>query len=181
MHRPLWQLYEKAVDGSFVNKIHDLAEEQIVNKATTFNDDNEVRSSEVAWLSHHKELQNFLWDTVQNANRNVFGFRVENFADIQYTLYHAEQNGHYNWHIDTNWSSQTAFDRKLSITVQLSDSEDYEGGDFSFSDVENPDKEKLRQKGTILIFPSYLSHRVSPVTKGTRCSLVAWFEGPRWT
>ena len=180
MHRPLWQLYENAVDESFVNRIHDFAEEETLSKAKTFNDNNKARSSEVTWLSHNKELQDFLWDIVQNANRNVFGFRVENYADIQYTLYHAEHKGHYGWHIDTNWSSQTAFDRKLSVTVQLSDSTDYEGGDFSFSEVENPDKEKLRQKCSVLVFPSYLIHRVSPVTKGTRCSLVAWFEGPRW-
>ena len=181
MHRTLRQLYENVIDESFVNKIHDLAEEETLSKAKTFNDNNKARSSEVTWLSHNKELQDFLWDIVQNANRNVFGFRVENYADIQYTLNHAEQNGHYDWHIDTNWLSQTSFDRKLSVTVQLSDSTEYEGGDFSFAEVENPNKEKLKQKGTVLVFPSYLSHRVSPVTKGTRCSLVAWFEGPRWT
>ena len=70
-------------------------------------------------------------------------------------------------------------DRKLSVTVQLSDPSEYEGGGFEFLECPNPD-ESSRKKGTVLVFPSYLKHRVLPVTKGTRKSLVAWFEGPRW-
>ena len=62
--------------------------------------------------------------------------------------------------------------------MQLSDPTDYEGGDFIFSEVETPANSK--QKGTVLIFPSYLSHKVLPITSGVRRSLEAWFEGPRW-
>ena len=72
-------------------------------------------------------------------------------------------------------------DRKLSVTIQLSDSNDYEGGDFVFDqEYQSPDPKALRKKGTILVFPSPIRHAVKPVTKGTRKSLVAWVEGPKW-
>lgn len=63
--------------------------------------------------------------------------------------------------------------------MQLSDSSEYEGGSFEFMEVEQP-QEEAKTKGTALIFPSYLQHRVTPVTEGVRKSLVAWFSGPRW-
>ena len=71
--------------------------------------------------------------------------------------------------------------RKLSITIQLSDSDEYEGGDFVFTkDIPSPDAELIRKKGTIIVFPSFLYHQVMPVTKGTRYSLVGWYEGNDW-
>jgi PKHD-type hydroxylase len=72
-------------------------------------------------------------------------------------------------------------DRKLSITIQLSDSDDYEGGNFILDrQYQQPDSKDLRTKGTILVFPSPIKHKVTPVTKGIRKSLVAWVEGPKW-
>ena len=73
--------------------------------------------------------------------------------------------------------------RKLSMTIQLSDPDDYEGGDFVFNVNQigqSPDREQLRKKGTVLVFPSFIMHGVKPVTKGTRKSLVSWIEGPTW-
>ena len=82
-------------------------------------------------------------------------------------------------HHDVQWNGQSAFDRKLSVTVQLSDGDEYEGGDVEFDEVKtNAD---FRSKGTVLIFPSYLRHRIHPITSGTRRALVAWFFGPSWT
>ena len=66
-----------------------------------------------------------------------------------------------------------------TLIIQLSDSTEYEGGDFTFSEVESPNQTS-KDKGTVLVFPSYLQHKVTPVTKGERKSLVAWFEGPQW-
>ena len=69
------------------------------------------------------------------------------------------------------------------MTIQLSDSDEYEGGDFEFDNdilANPPDKNILREKGRVLIFPSFLPHKVNPVTKGIRKSLVTWIEGPAW-
>ena len=107
-------------------------------------------------------------------------FHVYNVADIQFTEYLATENGHYNWHHDIDWQNNNGYDRKLSVTVQLSEPSEYEGGNFVFDEVDSPDSNILKQKGTVLVFPSYLRHRVEPVTKGVRRSLVSWFEGPSW-
>ena len=72
--------------------------------------------------------------------------------------------------------------RKISVTAQLTDPEEYEGGDFEIKNLwgtmELPIDPEVKNKGTILVFPSMLLHRVTPVTKGKRQSLVQWYNGP---
>ena len=138
----------------------------------------EIRTSKVSWLTHEQWIRDALFEFIKTANKNAFNVDVENFADLQYTEYHASEGGHYGWHEDVFWGEEDPHDRKLSVTVQLSDKSDYDGGDFEFQDVETPEDSK--KKGTVLVFPSYHKHRVAPVTIGVRKSLVAWFQGPRW-
>ena len=65
--------------------------------------------------------------------------------------------------------------------IQLSDPNDYEGGDLQFFDcLYYPDAADIRQQGTVIFFPSFIYHQANPVTSGIRYSLAAWFEGPRW-
>jgi PKHD-type hydroxylase len=75
------------------------------------------------------------------------------------------------------------YERKLSFTVQLSDSDAYTGGDLEFLEVpSSPElREQLRQKGTVIVFPSFLQHRVTEITEGQRHALVSWREGKQWT
>lgn len=83
--------------------------------------------------------------------------------------------GFFDWHLDFGAGEISA--RKLSMTIQLSDPNDYEGGDLRFminKEIVNAPKEK----GTIIIFPSFIMHRVTPITKGTRQSIVGWVSGP---
>jgi len=80
----------------------------------------------------------------------------------------------FNWHFDMSGVSST---RKLSFTIQLSDSDDYEGGDLQFGPVIEHQPE-IKKKGNITIFPSYVWHRVTPITKGNRYALVGWVHGP---
>jgi PKHD-type hydroxylase len=73
------------------------------------------------------------------------------------------------------------YDRKISIIIQLTDPSEYEGGEFEMDyQYEQPNKEDLKKKGTIIVFPSFIPHRVTELTKGTRKSLVAWVEGPKF-
>lgn len=143
-----------------------------------------VRSSEVRWINQEdpnsRFIANLVWNYTLQANRYAFGVDMRQIGDIQYTTYNAENEGHYDWHIDTFIGNSSASDRKLSVTIQLSDSDDYEGGDFILDTEQKPPKESLRKKGTVLVFPSFMRHKVEPVTKGIRKSLVAWIEGPHW-
>jgi len=176
--RQNWRMWSGAISDFQIAKIVSKAEN--IQKAETFNQGgSEVRSSRVAWLSDNKDILDMLFEYVEEANQNHFKTHVYKKADIQYTEYHASEGGHYNWHHDIDWVRNDGLDRKLSVTVQLSEPHEYEGGNFEFSEVESPNSQS-RAKGTVLVFPSYLSHRVMPVTRGIRKSLVAWFEGPTW-
>lgn len=178
--RQNWQMWSGGLSDENVSKILEESSWVKSQSATTFNNgDMSIRSSDISWLTGNVEIQDILWSYVKAANENAFHVQVENICDLQFTEYHARKGGHYDWHIDVNWDGNEARDRKLSVTVQLSDPSEYEGGSFEFAECQTPDASS-RIKGTVLVFPSYLRHRVLPITSGTRKSLVAWFEGPRW-
>ena len=179
-----WQMWEGKIHPNVCqDMIYDLRQLPPI-QAQTFNqsgdlEENKHRSSVVRWVED-PQVTNLLWWYAQEANRLAFGLDVQKVGSVQFTEYSASQEAHYDWHHDVNWSASTAYDRKISVVLQLSDPSSYEGGDFEFNEVESPNPDSLKAKGTILCFPSVLQHRVSPVTKGTRYSLVSWFEGPRW-
>lgn len=181
MSKQPWLIWRNEFQDDVIERIHEIAKSKPLKQAVTGEMPRPVvnpRKSQVTWLSREYWLRNILWEYVSEANRRAFGVDVTNYADMQYTEYLGANKGEYDWHIDTDWNNTMMFDRKLSVTLQLSDAADYEGGDFEFQSVETPTDSK--GKGTLLIFPSYLRHRVAPVTKGKRYSLVAWFEGPAW-
>tara|TARA_R100000149_G_C5790304_1_gene82168 strand:- start:61 stop:585 length:525 start_codon:yes stop_codon:yes gene_type:complete len=173
-------MWPAGLTSNEVDKIVKAAEALPEQDATTLDRsevDRKIRSSKVKWL-REEWVRDKLFEFIKEANANCFGVNVENYAELQFTEYHATENGHYDWHHDVDWLAHHNGDRKLSITVQLSDRDEYEGGDFEFRECPTP--EHMKAKGTILVFPSFLWHRVSPVTSGVRKSLVAWFYGPRW-
>lgn len=146
--------------------------------------DEKVRRADLRWIE--KENEDFepvfknLEKLFHNANRDSFGFDIQHLPSIQFTEYPAAVEGHYDWHVDVFWQTQSFYQRKLSMVVQLSDPSEYEGGQLEIDEWQRPDPELLKQKGSIIIFPSFVKHRVTPVTKGLRRSMVAWIEGPTW-
>ncbi len=82
--------------------------------------------------------------------------------------------GHFDWHTDSGLRETAG--RKLSLTVQLSDEADYDGGNLEFINIHG--RQPARGLGTAIIFPSFLAHRIAPVTRGVRVSIVAWAYGP---
>jgi PKHD-type hydroxylase len=181
--RNTWQMWSGGVTSNTLDIVRKEAASVPFQEATIFADakkNSKIRRSNIKWLTHNNVIRGVLWSYIQEANRNAFGFDVTNVGDIQYTEYDESEKGHYDWHHDIHWSQDKAYDRKLSITIQLSDTSDYEGGNFEFCEVPNPDLDASKKLGTVLVFPSYLQHKVAPVTKGKRISLVGWFEGPRW-
>ena len=126
-------------------------------------------------------LYKICWDYLNTANKNAhWNFQISACEAVQITRY--KKNGFYNFHQDGNGFTRLNMPedelihgttRKLSMTIVLN--ENYEGGEFEFFDHKNNlIKEKM---GTVIVFPSYMVHRVRPVTKGIRYSLVAWFSG----
>ncbi len=174
--RQNWLYWHKAIE---VEPILDIGEGLSLNEATTFGGENlEYRRSKVGWLTGNDLINDIMRPFIQEAS-SVMGVKVYDQTEIQYTEYHGTNEGKYDWHHDVDWNNSDNLDRKLSVTIQLSDADEYEGGTFEFKEVENPSLQ-FKDKGTILIFPSYLVHRVLPVTSGVRKTLVAWVSGPRW-
>ena len=93
------------------------------------------------------------------------------YEGMQFATY--DRDGHYGWHSDYGRGVYSV--RKLSLAVQLSDPDEYDGGDFEFMATNEP---APRQIGSLIAFPSFLVHRVCPVTRGRRMSLVSWISGP---
>lgn len=143
--------------------------------------DLKIRSSIIKWIPNDESWR-WLYDKMLalaiRANEESWNFNLYSALDsIQYTEYHADDNGHYDWHQDIGpgWMSK----RKVSMTVQLSDPSEYEGGDLEYfkgGSIEFADKAP-KGRGAVFVFPSFMMHRVSPVTKGVRRSFVLWVGG----
>ena len=140
-----------------------------------------IRKSKIAWIKDpwvYREIQPYIYKANSDAKWN---FQLHGFEAIQFTQY--AKNEHYDYHVDTFFGcgDQT---RKLSMTVNLSNPNDYEGGDLYFKYLQRHNHmliehtaEELRERGTVCVFPSYEAHKVTPVTKGVRHSLVLWSTG----
>jgi len=181
MFRDNWQLFTAAIDKEMCESlISTFSKIEPVN-GTTYNAGDGHRKSKVRWVHGEPVIEDMLLRFVHEANAIAFNVDIQpEMREMQFTEYEASYSGKYDWHHDINWENSKNYDRKLSMVVQLSDPDTYEGGRFEFSEVETPQIEDWKQQGSILIFPSYLLHRVTEVTKGVRYSLVSWVRGPRW-
>lgn len=141
--------------------------------------DPRIRRSQTVFLSRgeHEWLYRRLWEAAVELNRLFFCVDISDVeGNVQLARYDSSDRGFYDWHTDFG---DVAPRRKISISVQLSRSEDYEGGDIELLYKGQPEKAE-RARGTVIAFPSFALHRVTPVTRGARWSLVAWITGARW-
>ena len=144
---------------------------------------NETRTSRVKWVPQENNwswLYQKLADYAQQANDSLWKFNLHTLPEqIQYTKYLGSKKGKYEWHQDIGPGMLSW--RKVSITVQLSEPDDYEGGDLQIFQGGPYEEERFihapRKAGCVFIFPSYMLHRVTPVTKGIRKSFVLWSGG----
>jgi len=139
--------------------------------------DASVRDTEVTWL--RPDDCSWLYDIVWKAvSKNIWDYDIRGFGDnLQYTVYRGDGNHFYDWHHDIGTESNH---RKISFTLALSNSDEYAGGDFGMQGPEGPLPVPPLEKGAALMFPSFMRHRVAPVTEGVRRSLVAWIAGPKF-
>lgn len=149
-----------------------------------------VRDSEIAWVND-AWLYELINPFIHQANKNAgWNFDWDWNESIQFTKY--KLNQFYDWHIDTrqepyNDLSNPNFHqkiRKLSSVILLSDSKDFVGGDFKFQifdylngKVKTLKVKEMKKKGSMIVFPSFIRHKVEPVKKGVRYSLVNWSLG----
>jgi PKHD-type hydroxylase len=138
--------------------------------------DTKKRTTTISWIPF-KEMQPMydqINEFIQKANRNHFGFEdIQITEQAQFTEY--PEGGFYDWHMDTDVNMQHEPPvRKISMTLLLSPENQFEGGDL---ELMAPGKRVKLKQGHAIIFASFLNHRVAPVTRGVRQSLVMWFGG----
>ena len=141
--------------------------------------DHNLRRADLVWLD---DVEGADWvidrmiDLVRTANRDVFDFDITDFAESpQVARYGADRQGHFDWHSDIG-EGRLAERRKLTIVVQLSDTDAYTGGDLELmpgAGIVAAD----RARGSATLFPAFVLHRVTPVTAGERRSLTVWCHG----
>ena len=111
---------------------------------------------------------------VRGFNSRSYQFDLRGLSEPpQYMVYRDAEGGHFDWHMDTGPQPP----RKLSLTLQLSDPAHYQGCELQFN-IGNAIVSAPTNRGVAVVFPSYILHRVTPITSGTRKAIVAWVTGP---
>ena len=160
------------------DKIIEIAKKQGLTKGATGGNVVGLRSSKICWLVPNDDLNwafRKITDVVLNLNDRFFKFNIFGLSEgLQFTNY--KKSDKYGKHVDR---SSDLIVRKLSLSIQLTDPKDYEGGELILYNIEKGEEMK-KEQGTLILFPSYTLHEVKPVTKGERNSLVSWVTGEQF-
>ena len=172
--------FESGFSAEEIKDIQKITKELTFEPGTIVsNNFKDVRSSSIKWISPQEEtswIYDRLMDCIIEAN-NTWKFNIHTVLDdIQYTEYRGG-GGHYDWHMDIGPGSIAH--RKISVIVQLSDPSEYTGGELELNTGSNNIKVSDK-KGSVILFPSFLQHRVTPVISGLRKSLVLWAGGDHY-
>lgn len=140
----------------------------------------EIRRTQLKWLNHNNAVTTLLTHYASLANHGCgWNYDIRGCESIQVGTYDAAEHGYYDWHVDVLRNPNDPSMRKLTAVLQLTDPDAYTGGDL---EIRIPFTEQVvavpKGKGTIVVFPSFLYHRVTPVTEGSRSTAVGWFVGP---
>lgn len=161
-----------------IGKIHAINESK-TGDGRPFSD---IRKSKNSWIPP-SEISQWIFLKIQEKINDVnhhFEFDLHSIENLQFTEYDCTYTGYYGKHIDKFPSATSPGSyRKLSFSLQLSNSCDYEGGDLLLYNGKEPIYGN-KKMGSINFFPSYLLHEVTPVTKGKRYALVSWIHGPKF-
>ncbi len=174
----LYAFWKNAFSKEECQTIINIAKNKGLIKGTT-KEESDVRDSKISWLYPIDDMDwvfRRVTDITLNLNERFFKFDLFGLNEgFQFTNYEAP-SGKYGKHVDRGINMSV---RKLSISIQLTNPEEYEGGELYLYDN---DKGTLMDKtqGTLILFPSYVLHEVMPVTKGTRNSLVTWVTGKQF-
>jgi PKHD-type hydroxylase len=177
-------IWKNCVSKNDVDSMKEVCLEAEKISGTTFKTkeaSSSIRKSEIAWI-HDNAIKQTLLDIGSIINYQAYQFdlyyNTQTF-DVQFTEYDSSYNGKYDWHLDAGPNQKIVGDRKLSMILQMSEPDEYEGGQFEIQTGTSTEEDFMNlEKGTIIAFPSFMLHRITPVTKGKRHSLVTWLNGP---
>ncbi len=136
----------------------------------------ETRITDLVWVERTKLIHRAMVNFMLEANQNYFKYDITNSEQIQFGTY--QDGGHYIWHKDDSMGDKDSV-RKLTVVILLSDPDSFEGGELEVFNGDNSIYPFIK-RGSIICFNCFDWHRVTPVTKGTRHTLVQWSSGPRF-
>jgi PKHD-type hydroxylase len=143
-----------------------------------------IRVTRVAWLMRDAQTESFysrMEEVVLRINAQFFRYDLSGVVTFQYAVYDGSEGGHFDWHKDygRDYGAAGQEPRKLSLSIQLSDGANYQGCNLEVRGGNETDIAP-RTRGAVVAFPSYVLHRVTPITSGVRKSLVVWAVGPEF-
>jgi len=166
-------------------KIQDVVSSNELQDSTISNYeiDYEIRKSKI---NFHKRDENNSWifdrfnSVVERTNNDVYQFDLWGYDYFQYSEYHSD--GRYDWHQDMSFGGVDHASRKLSLVCLLNDpTKDFSGGEFQVHFGNNNIETTINfDKAGVVLFPSFINHRVAPVTSGIRKSITLWVTGPKF-
>lgn len=180
VNKPFW-FWESEIDADFCRYVlahvdwgNEAAVGQI-NRGSDAEVDLAHRKTDITWRSALHPLGCVLQSYMRAANEFAgWHYELKGYEAAQIGRY--TDAGHYNWHSDVFPPDQNNFQRKLTAVLLLNDCAEFEGGKL---EVKNSNSAwSFEKRGTIIVFPSFLEHRVTPVTSGTRYSATSWAIGP---
>ena len=177
-------IWEELLTPEMLDDLVDYCNNLKLEQAGMFNDDKgndllSIRNTKVGWVKREEmnedmiAISNWIWSSIISSN--FWGFDIRGFGEAwQYAEY--GPGSKYNWHVDVGPNNNH---RKLSLTIQLSDENEYRGGLFHLEGQPPFGESQFLKKGSVIMFPSHYRHKVMPVVSGMRKSLVIWVSGPR--
>lgn len=137
-----------------------------------------LRKTGIAWAERNHWLEGVMLNNIHYANKETrWNIDITTHYNEQVQLAKYEEGHFYDWHKDTFFLTDAETCRKITAVVLLNDPCEFTGGDFELEGCSAP---IVLQKGAIIVFPSYLQHRATPVTWGTRYSAALWVHGPNF-
>ena len=192
----MFYVFPRAVDPDVCEQIVKDCKQNILNKASIYGydkkgrDDPEVRKTSIHFIKDKdNNINELAWHFLREANKIQFNYDLEYFQAIQFGEY--KDGGFYGWHQDASGIDPNNETRKLSLTLVLSNPDTFEGGELQFYNGGRPMEDSdeitveqvtndIKSQGTVIVFDSRDFHRVTPVVKGTRHSIVCWCCGPNF-
>ena len=178
----LYAFWKNAFSKKECQTIINIAKNKGLIKGATLNDNKtkDVRDSKISWLYSSDNIDwvfRRVTDITLNLNKRFFKFNLFGINEgFQFTNYKAP-SGKYGKHIDRAMNIPV---RKLSISIQLTNPKKYEGGELKLYNGKKEGSVMDKEQGTLIIFPSYILHEITPITKGERDSLVTWVTGKQF-
>jgi PKHD-type hydroxylase len=187
-HCPTWSWMDNVFTKEECEKIKELGDRLekesalVSGKDLVFNENTEYRKNLVSWFNSSDPDTTWIFERCTGAvidlNAKFWNFDLDYIEVLQYSIYD-KIDDHYLEHIDT--LATGIHYRKLSFSIQLDDPDTYDGCDLQFRIHSYPEQERTpRRQGTMVAFPSYTLHEVTPLTRGKRRSLVGWVCGPNF-